>query len=47
MILLFDGLGPAGFHPWRKFDKDLSWTPLRVGTFSKADPVRRVGGAPF
>jgi hypothetical protein len=30
---LFDGLGPAGFHPWRMFDKDQAWTVLRTGIF--------------
>jgi hypothetical protein len=34
MILVFDGLGPAGFHPWRKSDKDQDWTPLCVGIFA-------------
>jgi hypothetical protein len=28
---VFDGLGPAGFHPWRKFDIVLAWTVLRTG----------------
>jgi hypothetical protein len=37
----------SGFDRWRRFDKDQPWTPLRDGIFSKADPVRRVGGAPF
>jgi hypothetical protein len=47
VINSFDGLGPSGFHPWRRFFKDQAWTPLRAGIFCKADPVRRVGGAPF
>jgi hypothetical protein len=37
----------TGFDRWRRLVKDHAWTPLRVGIFSKADPVRRVGGAPF
>jgi hypothetical protein len=27
----FDGLGPAGFHPWRRYDNVLAWTVLRTG----------------
>ena len=30
LITMFDGLGPAGFHPWRRFDKDQAWTVLRT-----------------
>jgi hypothetical protein len=37
----------TGFDRWRMFDKVLAWTPLRVGILSRADLVRRVGGAPF
>ena len=33
LLLLFDGLGPSGFHPWRRFDNDLARTVLRTDIF--------------
>jgi hypothetical protein len=27
---LFDGLGPSGFHSWRRLDNVLAWTVLRT-----------------
>jgi hypothetical protein len=27
---MFDGLGPAGFHPWRRLVDVLAWTVLRT-----------------